>query len=199
MNPKVEEFNLSYCSLDTAKATAIAKELPRFTAIKKFGFTGVDGLTWDPEADVWSLLLAAMTPKVEEFNFRYCIVDTAQATAIAKELPRFKDVKKFDLSGNNRLEADGWAALLAGMSPGVEDFNFSRCFDLENGPATFTAIAKQLPRFTAIKNLDLSGNKGIRTDDWAVLRAAAPAARFLTHIEVLTEEERRRGLSFFHS
>merc|ERR1712118_411851 len=92
-------------SLDTAKAAAIAKELPRFTAVKKFDMSMNDDL----EADGWAALLAAMSPTVQEFNFIKCSLDTAKAAAIAKELPRFTAVKKFDMSLNSNLKADDWS------------------------------------------------------------------------------------------
>jgi len=62
---------------------------------------------------------AAMSTTVEEFTLSYCSLDTAKATVIAKELPRFTAVKKINMSGNWGLEADDWAELRA-TAPDVE-------------------------------------------------------------------------------
>jgi len=165
MGPAVEEFDFTSCSLDTAKAIAIAQKLPRFTALKKIDMRGNDHL----QADGWAALLAAMGPTVEEFDFSDCGFDTAKATAIAQELPRFTALKKINLAENRNLEADDWAALLAAMGPTVEELYFTWC---SLNTAKAAAIAQKLPRFTALKKINLAGNTNLEADGWAALLAA---------------------------
>ena len=47
-----------------------------------------------------------------------------KAKIVGEQLRRFPAVKKIGFRKNREMSADRWAALLAGLAPTVEDFNF---------------------------------------------------------------------------
>eukprot|EP00746_Dinoflagellata_sp_MGD_P083074 gnl/MRDRNA2_/MRDRNA2_33046_c0_seq1.p1 gnl/MRDRNA2_/MRDRNA2_33046_c0~~gnl/MRDRNA2_/MRDRNA2_33046_c0_seq1.p1 ORF type:complete len:117 (+),score=22.86 gnl/MRDRNA2_/MRDRNA2_33046_c0_seq1:49-351(+) len=96
------------------------------------------------------------------------------AAAIARELPRFTAITKINMSMNRVLQADDWAAILAAMSPTVEEISLCGCVA---DTANAAAIASELSRFTAIKKIDMSKNADVEAYDWTALRAAAPVAQ----------------------
>merc|ERR1711972_472855 len=120
MSAAVEKIDFWSCSLDSAKAAAIAKVLPRLAAAKKFDFSLNDELT----ADDWAAIMSSMSATVEEINFQFCTLHSAKAAAIAKVLPRLAAAKKFDFVGSDYLFADDWAAIMSSMSATVEEINF---------------------------------------------------------------------------
>ena len=151
LSTHLEVLDLSFCKLTTNSVKCILQELCRFTHLRELK------LSWNSLEHVKSeffLLLHSLSTYLEVLELSQCKLTTNSVQCILKELCRFTQLRKLNLSMNSLEHAESeFFSLLHSLPTSLEVLDLQECALTKN---SFQCILKELCRCTQLRKLNLS-------------------------------------------